>query len=63
MIFSGTLRYNLDPFKEYNDESIYNALVTVENKAALIKGIGTNLMWTFSFTHFKFCRLSQGYNE
>ncbi|XP_049822913.1 ATP-binding cassette subfamily C member 4-like isoform X2 [Aethina tumida] len=39
VIFSGTLRYNLDPFKEYNDESIYNALVTVENKAALIKGI------------------------
>ncbi|CAH0557320.1 unnamed protein product [Brassicogethes aeneus] len=39
VIFSGTLRYNLDPFEEYNDESIYNALVTVEIKNALVKGI------------------------
>ncbi|CAH1101572.1 unnamed protein product [Psylliodes chrysocephalus] len=32
VLFSGTLRYNLDPFDEYSDEKLYNALQEVELK-------------------------------
>lgn len=30
ILFSGTLRYNLDPFEEYSDEILYKALADVE---------------------------------
>ena len=29
MLFSGTLRYNLDPFDEYSDEAVWDALEQV----------------------------------
>lgn len=32
VLFSGTLRYNLDPFEEYSDEVLYKALEDVELK-------------------------------
>lgn len=32
VLFSGTLRYNLDPFEEYNDETLYKAIEDVELK-------------------------------
>ncbi|XP_060530992.1 ATP-binding cassette sub-family C member 4-like isoform X2 [Cylas formicarius] len=32
VLFSGTLRYNLDPFEEYNDEVLYKAIEDVELK-------------------------------
>lgn len=40
MIFSGTMRYNLDPFSEYTDEALLKALLVVEMKMALSDGIG-----------------------
>ncbi|KAI2474040.1 Putative multidrug resistance-associated protein lethal(2)03659-like Protein [Diabrotica virgifera virgifera] len=39
VIFSGTLRYNLDPFGEYTDEQIFAALLDVEIKNAMQSGI------------------------
>ncbi|KAF2880617.1 hypothetical protein ILUMI_25557 [Ignelater luminosus] len=39
VIFSGTMRYNLDPFNEYNDETLLMALQVVEIKSALTDGI------------------------
>ncbi|XP_050516933.1 probable multidrug resistance-associated protein lethal(2)03659 [Diabrotica virgifera virgifera] len=35
VLFSGTLRNNLDPFDEYNDEVLWNALEQVELKSAV----------------------------
>lgn len=32
VLFSGTLRYNLDPFEEYTDDVLYKALEDVELK-------------------------------
>lgn len=32
VLFSGTLRYNLDPFEEYNDDVLYKAIKEVELK-------------------------------
>lgn len=32
VLFSGTLRYNLDPFEEYSDEVLYRAINDVELK-------------------------------
>ena len=29
MLFSGTLRYNLNPFDEYSDEEVWDALEQV----------------------------------
>ena len=29
MLFSGTLRYNLDPFDEFSDEEVWDALEQV----------------------------------
>lgn len=29
VLFSGTMRYNLDPFNEYNDEKLWQALEEV----------------------------------
>ncbi|KAG5892952.1 hypothetical protein JTB14_015003 [Gonioctena quinquepunctata] len=40
VLFSGTLRYNLDPFGEYNDNDIFAALMDVENQNAMNSGIG-----------------------
>lgn len=40
MLFSGSMRYNLDPFQEYRDESLVQALVVVEIKPAIHDGIG-----------------------
>jgi ATP-binding cassette subfamily C (CFTR/MRP) protein 4 len=31
-LFLGTLRFNIDPFNQYDDASIYNALEAVELK-------------------------------
>ncbi|KAJ8960745.1 hypothetical protein NQ318_020038 [Aromia moschata] len=38
VLFSGTLRYNLDPFNEYDDETIYATLIDVEVKTAMVHG-------------------------
>ncbi|XP_018326344.1 probable multidrug resistance-associated protein lethal(2)03659 isoform X3 [Agrilus planipennis] len=38
VLFSGTLRYNLDPFDEYHDGLLVAALVDVEIKVAVING-------------------------
>ncbi|CAG9767622.1 unnamed protein product [Ceutorhynchus assimilis] len=38
VLFNGTLRYNLDPFTEYNDDKIMAALIAVEDKEAMTKG-------------------------
>lgn len=35
VLFSATLRYNLDPFEEYKDEDLWNALAQVELKDAI----------------------------
>ena len=29
MLFSGTIRYNLDPFNEYGDDQLWNVLEEV----------------------------------
>lgn len=34
------MRYNLDPFHEYPDEALLEALLVVEMKMALSDGIG-----------------------
>ncbi|EFA04298.2 putative multidrug resistance-associated protein lethal(2)03659-like Protein [Tribolium castaneum] len=39
VLFSGSLRYNMDPFHNYEDEDIVNALIVVESKAALSEGV------------------------
>ncbi|XP_057667980.1 probable multidrug resistance-associated protein lethal(2)03659 isoform X2 [Diorhabda carinulata] len=39
VLFSGTLRYNLDPFNEYTDEQIFASLLAVEIKNAMQSGI------------------------
>ncbi|XP_030767940.1 multidrug resistance-associated protein 4-like isoform X2 [Sitophilus oryzae] len=38
VLFNGTLRYNLDPFNEYQDQMMVHALVDVEDKCAMTKG-------------------------
>nr|CAI5826421.1 unnamed protein product [Callosobruchus analis] len=38
VLFSGTLRHNLDPFHEHSDEDIYRALMDVELKNAVQRG-------------------------
>lgn len=35
MLFSATVRYNLDPFNEYDDKKLWNALEEVELKEAI----------------------------
>lgn len=40
MLFYGTLRYNLDPFNEFDDDVMFSALLDVEDKDALTKGKG-----------------------
>lgn len=35
VLFSGTMRYNLDPFKEYPDEDLWKAIEAVELKSAV----------------------------
>lgn len=35
MIFSGSMRYNLDPFDEYKDEDLWKALEDVELKEVI----------------------------
>lgn len=42
VLFSGTLRYNLDPFNEYNDEKLWQALEEVELKDVLSVELGLN---------------------
>ncbi|XP_050309947.1 probable multidrug resistance-associated protein lethal(2)03659 isoform X2 [Anthonomus grandis grandis] len=39
ILFHGTLRYNLDPFSEYTDEEILSALIDVDDKDAISKGV------------------------
>ncbi|KAJ8923964.1 hypothetical protein NQ315_006740 [Exocentrus adspersus] len=46
VLFSGTMRKNLDPFEEYNDETLWTALEQVELKdviAELPSGLNTNV--------------------
>lgn len=63
VIFSGTMRYNLDPFNEYTDEALLQSLLVVEMKMALSDGIGwlmsvlcTRNLLGLNLVHF---RLSQ----
>ena len=42
VLFSGTMRYNLDPFDEYNDDKLWNALEEVKLKE-LIKEMPSGL--------------------
>lgn len=46
VLFSGTLRYNLDPFEEHNDDILYKALNEVELKdpANLINRLENHVM-------------------
>lgn len=37
VLFSGTVRYNLDPFDNYSDEKLWNALDDVKLKAAVLE--------------------------
>ncbi|XP_065361003.1 probable multidrug resistance-associated protein lethal(2)03659 [Calliphora vicina] len=39
VLFSGTLRYNLDPLQEYNDEKMWQALEDVELKEHVTKNL------------------------
>jgi ATP-binding cassette subfamily C (CFTR/MRP) protein 4 len=36
VLFSGTMRYNLDPFCEYDDQMLWSALEAVELKARVM---------------------------
>lgn len=57
MLFSGSLRLNLDPFNKYSDEELWNALEVAHLKSfvsGLDKGLefviqdgGENLRWNF----------------
>ncbi|XP_031628372.1 multidrug resistance-associated protein 4-like [Contarinia nasturtii] len=40
VLFSGTLRRNLDPFEEYSDADVWNALESVELKSAVSEFLG-----------------------
>ncbi|RZB40999.1 ABC tran and/or MMR HSR1 domain containing protein [Asbolus verrucosus] len=40
VLFSGSLRYNMDPFNNYDDATIVNALIVVEVKVAMLEGVG-----------------------
>ncbi|XP_065361821.1 probable multidrug resistance-associated protein lethal(2)03659 [Calliphora vicina] len=40
VLFSGTLRYNLDPLQEYSDEKMWQALEDVELKEHVTKSMG-----------------------
>ncbi|XP_034254797.1 multidrug resistance-associated protein 4-like isoform X2 [Thrips palmi] len=42
VLFSGTMRYNLDPFNEYKDEKLWQALDEVELKDVLSSELGLN---------------------
>ncbi|XP_031619424.1 probable multidrug resistance-associated protein lethal(2)03659 [Contarinia nasturtii] len=42
-LFSGTLRRNLDPFEEYSDDDIWNALDNVELKEFVSKNTGLQM--------------------
>lgn len=46
VLFSGTLRYNLDPFDEYVDETLYRALEDVElrDPANIINKLDNHVM-------------------
>ena len=43
VLFSGSLRKNLDPFDEYSDEAIWDALKQVELKDIVSGGLDTNV--------------------
>ncbi|XP_063908432.1 probable multidrug resistance-associated protein lethal(2)03659 isoform X2 [Zophobas morio] len=43
VLFSGSLRKNLDPFDEYSDEAIWDALKQVELKNIVSGGLDTNV--------------------
>ena len=36
MLFSGTMRYNLDPFNDYSDVELWDALEQVRSFAAAV---------------------------
>ncbi|XP_055319307.1 ATP-binding cassette subfamily C member 4-like [Sitodiplosis mosellana] len=40
VLFSGTLRRNLDPFEDYSDDDIWSALESVELKSAISETLG-----------------------
>ncbi len=37
VLFSGTMRYNLDPFDDYSDDKLWSALEEVKLKAAVLE--------------------------
>lgn len=47
VLFSGTLRYNLDPFSEYRDEVLAAAIVDVEIKSTMSQALGWLILLTF----------------
>jgi len=43
VLFSGSLRHNLDPFNEYTDTELWNALEAVQLEARIRQSSGQNL--------------------
>ena len=48
VMFSGTLRFNLDPFGQYSDTEIWNALENVELKADILSKFKDKLDYEIS---------------
>lgn len=44
VLFSGSVRYNLDPFHEYADEALWNALDAVQLKSA-VASLNGGVLW------------------
>jgi len=46
VLFSGSLRYNLDPFEEFTDEELWNALEAVQLETRIHQSSGKTLNLT-----------------
>lgn len=58
IVFSGTLRFNLDPFDQYSDAELWNALERASLKDYLMqKGEGLNMKVSLLYYNCLFCVL------